>query len=237
MIDIGKQVKRVLAPDGSFIFNVGDKTSKKKRSLYIMKTIIGFVEECGLNLHDEYIWAKPSCMPSGSEKRLNNTHEYIFHLTRGPGSHKAYIDEVREPHKEISIQRARYKAATNKVVDDDGTAHQPGVLRGINMKGKIPSSVFKFQTAGVLRESGKHPAPFNPELPEWFIQYLTEKGDIVLDPFMGSGSTAIAAKRYGRDYLGFDITPRYIEMAKSRVEKEHRIAKETFSKIDGLMDF
>lgn len=217
MIDIGKEIRRVLTPNGSFIFNVGDKTDNKKRSLYIMKTVIAFVTECKLIFHDEYIWNKPSCMPSGSEKRLNNTHEYIFHFTKTLGAHKTFVDNVREPHKDNSINRARYKASTNKVVSDEGIAKQPEILRDINPKGKIPSSVFTFQTAGVLRDSGKHPAPFNPDLPEWFISYLTEKGDLVLDPFMGSGSTAVAAKRIGRDYIGFDITPAYIEMARKRV--------------------
>jgi len=65
-----------------------------------------------------------------------------------------------------------------------------------------------------------HPAPFPVELPERFIQLYTYKGDVVLDPFMGSGSTAVAAVRSGRHFVGYDTDPEYVDRATTRVKEE-----------------
>jgi site-specific DNA-methyltransferase (adenine-specific) len=66
----------------------------------------------------------------------------------------------------------------------------------------------------------KHPAPFPVELPERLIQFHTYVGDVVLDPFLGSGSTAIAAARNQRRYVGYDTDPTYIDIAAARIEQE-----------------
>ena len=68
----------------------------------------------------------------------------------------------------------------------------------------------------------QHPAPFPVELPERFIQLYTYLDDVVLDPFLGSGSTAVAAARTGRHYVGYDLDPAYVAIAEERVEREGR---------------
>lgn len=64
-----------------------------------------------------------------------------------------------------------------------------------------------------------HSAPFPLELPEWFIKLFTKEGDIILDPFIGSGTSAIAAARLGRKYLGIDILENYCQIAKNKLDK------------------
>ncbi len=70
-----------------------------------------------------------------------------------------------------------------------------------------------------------HPAPFPVDLPERFLSLYTYVGDVVLDPFMGSGSTAVAAVRHGRHYLGFDMDPEYVALAEARVAEERAAAE------------
>jgi site-specific DNA-methyltransferase (adenine-specific) len=65
-----------------------------------------------------------------------------------------------------------------------------------------------------------HPAPFPIELPKRLVQLYTQPGDVVLDPFMGSGSTAIAAKLTGRHYVGYELSVEYCALAKERLERE-----------------
>ena len=66
-----------------------------------------------------------------------------------------------------------------------------------------------------------HPAPFPVELPERLIQLYTYRGDVVLDPFLGSGSTAVAAARTDRRYVGYDTEPAYVDLAEGRIADEH----------------
>jgi DNA modification methylase len=77
----------------------------------------------------------------------------------------------------------------------------------------------RFNNAGVLKggTAGKHPAPFHPDLPEFFIKWLTDENDIVLDPFMGSGTTAEVCKKLNRKYIGFELNESYKDLINKRV--------------------
>ena len=81
----------------------------------------------------------------------------------------------------------------------------------------LTKSIWKFPTASA--KSIGHPAPFPTELPRRTIEFYTFAGDVVLDPFLGSGSTALAAKETGRHFIGFDVSKEYIELARSRIDK------------------
>lgn len=80
-----------------------------------------------------------------------------------------------------------------------------------------PSNVIHMATECYNQQ---HSAVFPVALPEWFIKLFTEAGDMVLDPFAGSGTTCVAAKRLERNYLGIDINPEYCELARERIEKD-----------------
>ena len=80
----------------------------------------------------------------------------------------------------------------------------------------MTKSIWRFPTASAKRIG--HPAPFPIELPRRTIEFYTFAGDVVLDPFMGSGSTALAAKQTGRQFIGFDISNEFIELAKKEFQ-------------------
>lgn len=216
ILPLFKEANRFLNPTGSFILNINDKIVKGERSTYVLETVIKIVKESGLKLYDRYIWHKKSGLPMGGEKRLNDRMEYIFHFVRDTKNFKTNMDVVRVPYAPSSVVRAKAPIKEQKLATESGiTEFGKDKEMTLNPLGSKPNGVFRFDNAGVLK-GAKHPAPFHPDLPRWFIKFLTDKGDIVLDPFMGGGTTAEVALDLGRDYIGFEKNKTYVgELVKS----------------------
>ena len=216
ILPLFKEANRFLNPTGSFILNINDKIVKGERSTYVLETVIKIVKESGLKLYDRYIWHKKSGLPMGGEKRLNDRMEYIFHFVRDTKNFKTNMDVVRVPYAPSSVVRAKAPIKEQKLATESGiTEFGKDKEMTLNPLGSKPNGVFRFDNAGVLK-GAKHPAPFHPDLPKWFIKFLTNKGDIVLDPFMGGGTTAEVALDLGRDYIGFEKNKTYVgELVKS----------------------
>lgn len=223
------QSARFLKPTGSFILNINDKIINGRRSIYVYELLCLIEKETGLSLHDRYIWAQKSGIPTGGPRRLNDKVEYIFHFcrkkkkARGDGytmkneEFKSNIDDIREPYAEISKKRYKSQVYDNDTVSETGIVDElKGKIRDVNPKGKIPNTVFTFNNCGALRgkPQNKHPAPFHPELPAYFIKWLTDKNDIVLDPFMGSGTTAAVCSEMERQWIGFEVNKNYDTLIK-----------------------
>jgi DNA modification methylase len=209
-----------LKPTGSFILNINDKANNGERSTYVFELVYRIVKETGLKLFDRYIWFKKSALPMTGDKRLNDRIEYIFHFVKDTKKFKTYTNRVREPYEEVSLKRFKSKVHGNDIIDKNGMTElsQRGSSKPHPL-GKKPITVFRFDTGSALRGL-QHPAPFHPQLPEFFIKWLTDEGDIILDPFMGGGTTAIAALKLNRNYLGFDINSEYKKMTRERIKKE-----------------
>jgi site-specific DNA-methyltransferase (adenine-specific) len=203
---------------GSFIFNINDKIIGAERSIYVYDLVCRVVHETGFTLHDRYIWHKKSGMPSTGVRRLNDRMEYIFHFVKTKNKFKANTDDIREPYAEISLKRFKNSVNGQDKINPDGSTEL--VKRGSSKphpKGAKPTTVFRFDTCSALRGL-KHPAPFHPQIPEKFIKWLTDENDVVLDPFMGSGTTAIVAVNNNRQYVGFELNPEYAALANERIK-------------------
>ena len=226
-LQLATEAGRFLKPTGSFILNINDKIINGRRSVYVYKLLCLIEERTGLSLHDRYVWAQKSGIPTGGPRRLNDKMEYIFHFcrkkkrARGEGytqqneHFKSNIDEVREPYAEISIKRLKAPVGSNDDVREDGIVDEPNKkMQEANPKGQVPNTIFSFNNCGALRgkPQNQHPAPYHPDLPRWFIKWLTDEGDVVLDPFMGSGTTAGVCKEMGRNYLGFELNECYLPL-------------------------
>jgi DNA modification methylase len=210
ILPLFEEANRFLKPTGSFILNINDKIVKGERSIYVMETVVKIVKESGLKLYDRYIWYKKNALPMGGEKRLNDRMEYIFHFVRDTKNFKTNMDVVRVPYAKSSINRYKTPVSQHKVDTDGIKSRAEGKMNVLNPLGSKPPGVFRFDNAGVLK-GVKHPAPFHPDLPAWFIKFLTDREDIVLDPFMGGGTTAEVALNLGRKYIGFEKNKVYIE--------------------------
>lgn len=218
-LELFKESKRFLKDSGSFILNINDRATNGERNVYVFELVYRIVKETGLKLFDRYIWFKKSALPMTGEKRLNDRIEYIFHFVKDTKKFKAYTDRIREPYAEVSLKRFKNKVHGNDIIMDDGRTvlSQRGSSKPHPL-GKKPITVFRFDTGSALRGL-EHPAQFHPQLPEFFINWLTDENDIVLDPFMGGGTTAIASKKLNRKYIGFEINKKYIEMTNKRLRE------------------
>ena len=211
--------KRFLKESGSFVLNINDRATNGERNIYVFELVTRIVKETGLKLFDRYIWFKKSALPMTGEKRLNDRIEYIFHFVKDSKKFKTNTDKVRVPYKEVSLKRFKNKVHGNDIVLSNGVTKlsQRGSSKAHPL-GTKPITVFRFDTGSALRGL-QHPAPFHPQLPEFFIKWLTDENDLVLDPFMGGGTTALSSLKLNRKYIGFEINPEYIKMTEERLRR------------------
>jgi site-specific DNA-methyltransferase (adenine-specific) len=212
------EIARVLKPTGSFILNINDRIVNKQRHTYVHELIVRAAKATQLRLYDEYVWDKPTALPNGNSRRLNNVTEYLIHFCKDQNKLKWNMDAVREPYDENTVKRCQYPVGSFKLeVDRKGLPKdRTRKIIQLNKKGKVPSNVFHFPTASAVRGK-KHPAAFHPDLPSWFIRALTDEGDLVLEPFAGSGTTCMVAEKLNRKFIGIELNEEYHEIAEKKV--------------------
>jgi hypothetical protein len=160
-------------------------------------------------------------IPNGSPKRFRNTTEFIFHFVKNQKELKFYMDRVlREPADETKKRRKYVWTLKDhgKIVDGErgdkreyNAERLPELVR--------PDNVFRFPTAGLARDNTiRHPAPYHKDLPTYFINLLTDEGDVVLDVFSGIGTTGLGCNN--REYIGFELNEKYAEFSKKRLSGE-----------------
>lgn len=221
-----------LKDTGSFILNINDKIDNGYRSTYVYELVSRIVNETEFKLYERYLWYKKSGLPTGGEKRLNDKIEYLFHFTKTK-EHKAYLDRIRIPYSEVTINRMKTPIGVNDHIDEKGLTNTKLKIVNPNESGKKPDGVFRFNTSGVLKgeSAGKHPAAFHPDLPYFFLLWLTDENDVVLDPFMGSGTVAQVSKKLNRNYIGFELNDTYKDIIELKVSNDE-IVKLNFSPIE-----
>lgn len=199
----------------------------------------------GWILRNTIIWHKPNCMPSSVKDRFTVDFEYLFFFSKNK---KYYFEQQFEPVKEESIKRLG-RAVSNKHKNSNGapgqtphTLHKPRpniktckeaaiqntsgfddkdhLVAPFNPeKGRNKRTVWEITTKPY---KGAHFAVFPPELIETPIKAGCPENGLVLDPFMGSGTTAMVAKSLGRNYIGFELNPEYISLIDKRVEETQK---------------
>ena len=123
-------------------------------------------------------------------------------------------EEVVEKRKKVKVRRTAMK------VDENGSKI-PDLVERLVPELVRPDNVFRFPTASTERDNTiRHPAPFNRKLPEYFINLLTDEGDTVVDVFSGIGTTGLPCKELNRNYIGFELNPKYVEFSKKRLSGE-----------------
>ncbi len=221
IIPLFKEIYRVLKPSGSFILNINDNCSNGVRNTFIYDLISINNKETKLKLYDTYIWHKRNGIPNGATKRFRNTTEFIFHFVKDKKHLKFYMDRVLEDTSDETkkrFSRGKVYGAQGRI--EDGVRIKTAINKNTDDKVR-PDNVFRFPTAGAARDNHiKHPAPFHKELPTYFINLLTDEGDIVLDVFAGIGTTGLACKELQRDFIGYELNPKYVEFGNKRIGGE-----------------
>jgi site-specific DNA-methyltransferase (adenine-specific) len=214
-LPIAAELKRVLKPEGSFILNIKERVVDGERHTYVLELIIALRKQ-GWLWTEEYIWHKRNSYPGKWPNRFRDAWERCLHFTKQK-NFAMYQDAVRVPMGGWSQSRLRNLSDTDKRRDNSRV--QSGFGKKIeNWVGRelaYPDNVLHLATECANRS---HSAAFPIELPSWFIKLFTLPGDVVLDPFIGSGTTAEAAIQLGRHYVGIELGAGYIQVAEERIK-------------------
>jgi site-specific DNA-methyltransferase (adenine-specific)/site-specific DNA-methyltransferase (cytosine-N4-specific) len=212
--DVQASVRAVLAEDGSWFVNIKEHCDDGQRHLYVKDLTIAHVRRWGWRFVDEFCWARNS-VPGGWNNRFKNAWEPVFHFCAQ--------QEIKFRPDAVAVETdAAFTYSPDNPKSKTGffsnrgrpDLAQPGMAR--------PSNVLKI--GAETRQTENHAAPFPVALPAWFLCAYTDPGDSVLDPFMGSGSTLIAAHRESRVAYGVEISPAYCDVICRRFQ-EHTGAK------------
>lgn len=167
----------------------------------------------GWILRNNLIWIKPNAMPESVQDRWKKAHEYIFFFVKNK-NYYFNLDAIRTPHKLVSVNRAEYEHGTEKYYS------MPARQVKLNPKGACPPDYFLINTNCSENDgSDNHYATYPQNLiSNPMLAGCPEKG-IVLDPFMGSGTTGVVAKKSFRNYIGIELNPEYIKIANDRLSQ------------------
>ena len=194
---------RVMKQGGVVIWIVGDSTTKGSESGTSFRQALHF-KEVGFNLHDTMIWRKTNPMPKVKTKRYFDVFEYMFVLSKGqPNTFNPLMQATKMGGK-------TYDSTVKKITAGKERTKKKFILNSERYKDNI-------WECAVAQNKTIHPAVFPESLVHDHILSWSKKGDLVYDPFIGSGTTAIAAKKLGRNYLGSEISSEYCHLADSRI--------------------
>jgi DNA modification methylase len=235
-----KEIYRILKPDGSFVLNINDKIVGSYQHLYVFRLVVALCDIIGFHLVRDYIWYNPATPPNvfsrGTMGRTKKSHEYCFWFSK---SERWYfnLDAIRTPYgkamekylagkgkgaRDANIRPSTHNFNCAKVWADHGGA-DPGSV--IEISNTASNDVFM----RLCKSKGiKHPARFPYKLSEFFIKSGTREGDIVLDPFAGSGTTIVAAAKLKRKWVYIDTNAEYCELAKEWLQIELQSVQERF---------
>jgi DNA modification methylase len=231
--DVAAGIESVLAPDGSYFLNIKEHADDGERNLYVKDLVIAHRRQWGWRFVDEFCWRKTdNGVPGGWGNRFKNAWEPVFHFCRqqqikfrpkavGHESEDCFDYSPNNPKSRSGSgllgtgargasagggknQGARGRTQSNPSLDSEG--RHTGLAR--------PSNVIEVKSES---SQGSHSAPFPRALVEFFVLAFTDAGDVVFDPFMGSGTTMAAAELLGRDGYGTEISPAYCDVIARRL--------------------
>ncbi len=216
-LPISAELHRVLKPEGSFVLNIKERVVNGERHTYVLELIIALRQQ-GWLWTEEYIWHKRNCYPGKWPNRFRDAWERCLHFTKQK-QFAMYQQEVMVPMGDWKDSRLKKLSETDQRRDNSRVLSGFGknISNWIGREMAYPTNVIHLATECGNRS---HSAAFPVELPSWFIKLFTQPGDIVLDPFMGSGTSAIAAQSLDRRFVGVELNPEYIAIAEKRIAEQ-----------------
>lgn len=223
------QMFRVLKDSGSFVLNIKEKAVEGQRHTYVLELILALKKQ-GWLWTEEYVWHKRNCYPGKWPNRFRDAWERCLHFTKNR-KFKMNQQSVMVPMGDWAQTRLK-SLGKNDVVRHDSQVGNAFGKNIANWQGRdmaYPTNVLHLAT-----ECGNkgHSATFPLSLPQWFIKLFTDPGDVVLDPFVGSGTTVEAACGLDRCVLGVDVLDEYVQMCREKLLPLQGVLLEKVAKYD-----
>jgi site-specific DNA-methyltransferase (adenine-specific) len=233
---IAEELYRVLKDDGSFILNIKEHPQNGERGTYVLELILKLKEQ-GWFWIEEYCWYKKNSFPGKWPNRFRDSWERCLHFTKNK-KFKMFQDAVKVPIGDWSKKRFKSMKKNDFVryISKNNQHLGRNVSNWLNKKKVYPHNVIVLEEehrlyfsnvveTAVASSDKNHSAIFPLELPSWFIRLFSRKNDVILDPFLGSGTTAVAAALLGRKYIGIELNKEYFTEANKNIKEVQKIAK------------
>lgn len=219
-LPVTQELLRILKPTGTFILNIKEKVVNGERHTYVIELILNMRKQ-GWLWTEEFIWHKKNCYPGKWPNRFRDAWERLLQFNKNK-FFKMYQEEVMIPIGDWAEKRLSNLSNTDKIRETSkvGSGFGKNVSNWVGKNKVYPTNVLHLAT-----ECGNknHSATFPYALPEWFIKLFTRPGDVVLDPFMGSGTAIFAALNMGRKAIGIDINPEYYNLVLGKIQNQQQI--------------
>jgi len=217
-------LKTKLKDDGLLWLNLGD-TYRGKNLLGVPWKLALALQDSGWILRSDIIWHKPNAMPSSVKDRPTTDHEYIFMFSK-QDNYYYDIDSIREPHITFS-EKSKMRGGRNHLGKKHGTPesgknggnqnlHDGRWDQAFHPKGRNKRTVWEIPL-GKFRDA--HFAVYPEKLVETCLLASTKIGDLVLDPFCGSGTTGVVANKHFRKFVGIELVQKYQQMSQARIDE------------------
>ena len=206
------ELTRVLKPGGVIVWVVADATVNGSETLTSMRQAIHFKDVCGLNIHDVMIYKKAAVGACGSNAAYWQAWEYMMVIAKGkPRAVNRLADRRNSAAGMVSWRSPKAAAMGARARESATTTAETG----------IRDNVWQYQVGHFAGDDvTEHPAPFPLSLAKDHVSSWSNPGDVVLDPFAGSGTTLKAAKELGRRFVGIEINAEYVEICKRRIAQD-----------------
>ena len=220
-LPISDELLRVLKPSGTFILNIKELAVNGERHTYVIELILE-MKKRGWLWTEEFVWHKKNCYPGKWPNRFRDAWERLLQFNK-ERKFKMNQDAVKVPVGDWYESRMRNLSTTDRVRDESkvGSGFGKRVENWLGRDTVYPTNVLHGATECGNRN---HSAVFPYWLPEWFIDLFTDAGDTVLDPFIGSGTTALAALDKGRNVIGIEIHEPYYRELRRDLDENLRLA-------------
>ena len=228
LVELFREVRRITKDTGTLWLVIGDKYVNGQQLGLPWRVALALCDD-GWILRSDVIWHKPNAMPSSVKNRPTTDHEYVFFFSKS----KTYFydaDAVREPHVTFT-EKSRMRGGRRHFGVRGGTPergknggdsnlHDARWDQAFHPKGRNKRTVWSIPLSKFRKA---HFAVFPESLVETCVSAGCPTGGIVLDPFLGSGTTIVVARRLGRNYLGIDCVREYCQMARARLKEAERV--------------
>ena len=211
-----RQFFRVLKPTGTFILNIKERVVNGERHTYVIELILA-MRKNGWLWTEEFMWHKKNSYPGKWPNRFRDNWERLIQFNKQK-KFNMYQEAVMEPVGNWAKDRLRNLSETDKRRDESrvGSGFGKNISNWVGRDLVYPNNVLQMATES---SNKSHSAVFPVPLPSWFIRLFTKEDDVVLDPFIGSGTTAVAAATLGRHFVGIEVNPEYVELSYERLHE------------------